>query len=296
MAWLFFALLAPFLFSISAILDKLLRERHLSTFTYATLSGLVSFWGLAILPFAGFPDSGVVIISGLAVGALFFFCVFPYFHALSIEEASRVVPLWAFEAPITLLLALVFLKELLSFNNYLGFILVVAGTFLVSTRKFSEVLKPRKAFWHMLLASVLTSFGIVASKWLYSQASFWSVQALFWLGGGLTALLVLAVFGKRRKSFLDEILHLKKAALLQFAMRELFVIAGFMVFSLALMTGSASLSTALVQLPALYVFLIASLLSRFLPQILEEQIDKKALLTKAVAILMIIAGVFAINV
>ncbi len=294
-AWLFLALLAPFLFSISNIFDKLLMDRHLGTFNYAILSGLAFFWGLALLPFVGFPHSAAVIIAGLATGVLFFLTGFPYFHALSIEEVSRVIPLWALEAPITLLLALVFLKERLSFNDYAGFVLVVAGTFLVSVRRLSEALKPSRALLFMLLATLLTSLGIIISKWLYSQTPFWSVQALFWLGGGLTALLVLAVFSKRRKAFFEESLQLKKEVLVKFAIREIFLIAGFLVFGLAIMTGFATLSVALVQLSALYVFIIAALLSRFLPHILEEKIDKKTLLTKAVAIAMIIAGVFAIN-
>lgn len=293
--WLFYALLAPLLFAMVNILDKFLRDRHLGTFALSIFAGLSGFWVLALVPFVGFPAPPIVMFVGLSVGALFFLNAFPYFQALAVEEASRVIPLWALEAPIVLVLAFVFLKERLLVNDYAGFALVVSGAFLVCSRKLSEVLRPNKAFFLMLLASFLTAGGIVVSKWLYSQTSFWSVQLLLGLGAGSAALLALLVAAKKRKELLKDARMLRKTAVLQLAARQLTITAGFIVFGLALMTGSASLSAALVQLAAFYVFIIATFLSRFLPHILEEPLDRKTLLTKAVAIAIIIAGVFAIN-
>ena len=294
-AWLFYALLAPFLFSIINILDKFLRDKHLGTFAMTVLVGFGGFWVLALIPFVELPTNPVVVIGGLVVGALFFFSAFPYFQALAIEEASRVIPLWALEAPMVLILAFVFLKERLLVNDYIGFALVVSGAFLVLARKLSNAIKPGKAFFLMLLASSLTSIGVVVSKWLYSQTSFWSVQVLAGLGGSIAALLTFLLFANKRRELVKGILSIKRAVVLQLGFRQLTITAGFIVFGLAIMTGSASLSAALVQLAAFYVFIMATFLSRFLPHILEEKIDKKALLTKAVAILMIVAGVFAIN-
>ena len=295
MVWLFYAVMAPFIFAFVNIFDKLLRDKHLGTFTLSILVGLSAFWILLIIPFVDFSFSPALAVVGLIVGALFFAGVFPYFQALSIEEASRVIPLWALEAPIVLILAYVFLKERLLINDYIGFALVVAGAFLILTRKLGDTLKPGKAFFLMLLASCFTSAAIVISKWLYSETSFWTVQLLLGLGTGLAALLILQVFATKKREFFNEVSALKRLGFLQFGARQLFFIVGGLVFSLAIMTGSASLSAALVQLSALYVFIMATVLSRFLPHILEEKIDKKTLLTKAAAILMIIAGVFAIN-
>ena len=293
-AWLAYALLAPFLFSISNIFDKFLRDKHLGTFTLSVLVGLSSLWVLVLLAFVKFPASPTVVIASLIAGALSFSTSFPFFQALSIEEASRVVPLWALQAPMVLVLAFVFLKERLVVNDYIGFFLVVTGAFLVLTKKLTEVLTPSKAFFLMLLASSLASISIVVSKWLYSEASFWSVQVLMGLGAGSAALLTLLIFSSKRKGLFKEISTLHKTAAL-LGLRVLIFIPAGLLFSLAIMTGSSSLSTALVQLSSLCVFIIATVLSRFLPHILEEKIDRKTLLTKAIAILMIIAGIFAIN-
>ncbi len=294
-AWLFYALLAPLLFGVSNIFDKFLREKHLGTFTLSIFSGLSFFWAIALLPFVSFDSSPLVIFVSLIAGVTFFLNAFPYFQALAIEEASRVIPLWALEAPLTLILVFIFLKERLTFNDYVGFALVVCGAFLVSARKLGEVLRPTKAFLLMFAAASVTSVGIVMTKWAYSELSFWAVEALIFLGGGVAALFTFLLFRKARVQFLTQMLSLRKALALKLGIRQALLISGFLTFGFAIMTGSASLSAALVQLAALYVFIIAMFLSRFLPHILEEEIDKKALLTKAVAILMIIAGVFVIN-
>ncbi len=294
-AWLFYALLAPLLFASVNVFDKFVRDKHLGTFTLSVFVGLGGFWVLAMAPFVELDFSPAIIIGGLMVGLMFFLTTFPYFQALAIEEASRVIPLWAFEAPIVLILAFVFLKERLVINDYVGFVLVVVGAFLVLTKKLSDVLKPGRAFFLMLLASSLTSVGIVLSKWLYSETSYWTVQFLMGLGTGSAALLTLVVLSGKRKKFASELLQLKKATVLQLGLRQLTITAAFLVFGLALMTGSASLSAALVQLTALFVFIIATVLSHWWPSVLKEAIDKKTLLTKGIAIAMIIAGVFAIN-
>ena len=299
-AWLFFALTAPFLFSASQIFDKLLREKHLGTFTLSIFVGLASFWVLALVPFvdlAAVFSSPLVVIAGLAAGALFFLNAFPYFEAMSVDEASRVIPLWALEAPMVLIFAFVFLKERLLIANYIGFAAVVSGAFLVSAKKVKDVFKPSKAFLLMLLATFFTATAVIIVKWLYSQLSFWPIQLLSGIGGGTAALLVAFLFsGKKGPSSFREILRLKKKTFLLLGLREIAVNGGFLLYGLAIMTGSVSLSVALSQLNALYMLIMATFISTFRPGILLEVINRKTLLIKAAAIFLIILGVFAINV
>lgn len=296
-AWLFYALIAPVVFSLANVLEKLLLDRKFSPFSFAVFSGLSYLLFFAILPFSGVSAMAItpaILLAAFVTGSAFFFNGFPYFMALSLEEASRVIPLWALEAPITLMLAFTFLGERLALTDYVGFVFVVLGAFLVPTRNLAEVLRPRKALLLMFVASAITGVGIVVSKWIYSQIGFWAAQSLIFGSGGSAALAFLLVTGRVRK-FAAEVLSLRKRVALILGVRQLMVFSGFVLFGLAVMRGSASLSAALVQLTALFVFAWATAISIFRPRILKEEIDGKALLTKAVAIVMIIAGVFAIN-
>lgn len=293
--WLFFALLNPFLFGIAGVFDKFLRDKHLGTVMLAIFSGLASFWVLAIIPFAGFSASALVVAVGLLAGMLVFLVAFPYFQALSVDEVSRVVPLWALGAPITLVLSFVFLGERLAFNDYVGFALVVTGAFLVSSRNFGDAFMPGKAFLFMLLANLLTSVNVIIAKWLYSQAPFWSVFVLEGLGTGISALVFLAILTLRNKKLPDALLGLGRGIYAKLGMRQVVMSSAFVVFSLAVLKGSPSLTYALSSLDSMFAFFIATLLSLFLPRMIKETIDRKTLLTKAVAIAIIIAGVFLIN-
>lgn len=295
-AWLLYAMLAPLIFSVNNVMEKFIRTRHLSTFTFAIFSGLGYFSILVLLPFVDLPSSPTVIILSFITGSLFFLNSFPYFQALSIEEASRVVPLWALEAPVALVLSFIFLGERLQPIDYAGFVLVVSGAFLISARNLRDVLIPGRVFMLMLLATLITAVGLTMSKWVYAQVPFWSAQVLFWSGGGLTALIIMALFRAKAGRFFAEVRQLSRGTFLQLGIRQFLLLSAFLVFGMAIMTGSVSLSAALVQLTALYVFLIATTMSLFKPHLIKENIGRKALLMKAAAILMIVAGVFAINV
>ncbi len=293
--WLFFALLNPFLFGVAGVIDKFLRDKHLGTATLSLFSGLVSFWVLAIVPFAGFSASASVVSVGFLAGVLVFLSAFPYYHALSVDEVSRVVPLWALGAPITLFLSFVFLSERLFFYDYVGFVFVVAGAFLVSSRGFADAFRPGKALLFMLLANLLASVSVIMAKWLYSQAPFWSVFVLEGLGTGISALVFLVILTLRNKKLPYALLGLGRGVYVKLGMRQVVTSSAFVAFSLALLKGSPSLTYALSSLDSMFAFFIATLLSFFLPHLIKEATGRKTLLTKAVAIAIIIVGVFLIN-
>jgi uncharacterized membrane protein len=209
-AWLFFALTAPFLFSVSQVFDKFLRDKHLGTWTLEVLLSLASFWVVAILPFVDLRatfSSLIIVLAGFFAGALFVLNSIPYFEAMSVEEASRVIPLWAFESLFVLVFAFFLLNERLHLVDYIGFTMVVAGAFLISAKKVKEVFRTSKAFLLMIFATLLTATGVIIAKWLYQQLSFWQVQLLIGIGGGLTGIIILIA----KKTTLREIRSMNKA-------------------------------------------------------------------------------------
>lgn len=294
--WLFFALVAPLLFGVGGVLDKFMRDRHLSTFNLSIVTGISWFWVVALLPFIGFDfgaASVVVVLAGFFAGVLLFANGFPYFHALSLEEASRVVPLWSLSSVMVLVIAFFFLGERLGFYDFAGFVLVVAGAFLVSSSNLAGVFRPGKVFFLMSVACFFTSVSFVIAKWLYGFASFWEVAFFLGLGIAVSALVVLVVSG-RSVVFVRDIFNLRKAFFV-LLLRELTLVCGMLAFGFALMLGSASLTSALSELAGFFTFVFAVFLSFRLPGFFVERVDKKTLLTKALAIAMIVAGVFAIS-
>jgi len=114
-----------------------------------------------------------------------------------------------------------------------------------------------KALMLMVLATLLTAVAVIIAKWLYGKLGFWEVQLLVGIGGGLTGLIILTV----RKAARKELRSLKRANYGLFGLREVAVTSGFLLYNLAIKTGSASLSVALSNLNALYMFVMATVIS-----------------------------------
>src|SRR3989344_5712481 len=134
MLWVFLALMSTFIWALANIIDKVLRTKFLkSSLALTAAFGIISFIfsfilflfiGVPLLPFwHGFSAfmSGIV----LTIGLIF------YLKALAIEEASRVIPLWHLSPIFTLILAVVFLNEVLTPMRYAAFASILFGGFLI---------------------------------------------------------------------------------------------------------------------------------------------------------------------
>ena len=84
-AWLFFALLAPALFALTNILDKLLTKRF-SGASLNVAAGLSVGLALLAIPFLDVNIPLLIILVGLVGGAFWFLGGFPYFKAMAIED------------------------------------------------------------------------------------------------------------------------------------------------------------------------------------------------------------------
>ena len=297
--WLFFALLTPLLFGSLNIFDKVLRDKHFSTLTLTISGGLASGAALFWLLFVSYDLPLAATVIGFLAGALWFAAGFPYFKALSIEEASRVVPLWQMQSPITLLIATVLLGEKLTPQNYAAFALIAAGSFFLSVKnfEFGKVFKLSHAFWLILVASTGTSIASVLAKYLYSNPAnhYWNVQIALLLGNFIGAGMVILIFGRLRQSFFAELKQgsIKRNGLL--LLRQAIGLVTFAIFQIAILTGPVSLTIAISGLSSFFVLVAATVLSLWWPGILKEAVSGRILATKAFAIVMIIGGLFLVN-
>ena len=291
-AWLFYALLAPVIFGVLNLLDKVLRDKHFSTLTMNVTAGFFSV--VAVLGFLlvdyDLPLSALLV--GLLGGIFWFLAGFPYFKALSVDEVSRVIPLWQLQSPITLVMAAVFLGEKLTSLNYASFALITAGAFLISVKNLRGMLRISQAFYLILVGAAVTSATSVIAKGLYSSNSYWPVQIALLLGNFAGAAAVMLFSGKLRATVIGELKRSNFSASSLLILRQLVGLLAFVLLNLAILTGPVSLTIAISGLSSFFVLIGATVLSLFWPSIMREVVDKKTLLTKALAIAMIIEGLF----
>lgn len=103
-----------------------------------------------------------LILSGLATGASWL-C---YFRALQLGDVNKVVPIDKSSTILTILLALIFLGEPISWLKGLAIILIGAGTFLMIEKKAASNEKQEKKSWllYAIFSAVFASLTSILGK------------------------------------------------------------------------------------------------------------------------------------
>ncbi len=134
--WLLFAILSAFFAAATAILAKIGIENVDSNLATAirTVVVLVMAWLVVFLTNKGGGIASItprswlfLILSGLATGASWL-C---YFYAIKIGDVSKVVPVDKCSLVLTIIFAVIFLGESLTWKTILGSILLLAGSIVM---------------------------------------------------------------------------------------------------------------------------------------------------------------------
>jgi len=137
MSWFIFALLSAFFAALTAILAKIGIKDVDSNLATAirTIIIFLFAWGIVLYQGTWKEVSSLsrfsilfLILSGLATGLSWLF----YFRALQLGEASQVAPIDKLSLALTVILALIFLHEKITFSAVIGIIFMIAGTFLIA--------------------------------------------------------------------------------------------------------------------------------------------------------------------
>lgn len=131
--WWIYALLSAFFAALTAIFAKIGIANVNTNLATAIRTAVILVVAWAIV-FARSEQKGLstlskhnllfLVISGLATGLSWIF----YFKALQIGKVAQVAPVDKLSVALTILLSVVFLKEVLTFKMILGAFLIIAGT------------------------------------------------------------------------------------------------------------------------------------------------------------------------
>ena len=140
MNWILYAFLSALFAALTAILAKVGVKDVNSNLATAvrTVVILLFAWGIVFFQQVHRQLTHIsrfslifLILSGITTGLSWLF----YFRALQIGEASKVVPIDKLSLVLTIILAVVLLKEKLTVPVLLGSILMTAGAILISFSK-----------------------------------------------------------------------------------------------------------------------------------------------------------------
>ena len=293
MFWIFLAVSANLVWAFAGIGDKyIVSKRMKDPYVYLVWFVIVgALMSACIAPFIDFQLPEMSVFLGLVLCAgLYFYAGLPYIRAMQIEEPTRISLLWNTIPIFSLMLGWSFFDE--TFSNYqlLAFTFLVSGAFIASVHAKQKNFKFSKALPLMLLSSLGYALYGVVFHHVVKHIAF--INAFVWIqflmfGFALTVFL----HSGFRKSFKKEIKKLDKGLTsLVFGVSFLDNF-GMLINQWALVFGAAALVYAFEGTQVLFVFIIASILSIYYPHIIKEEIDKKNIILKLVALVFMVVGV-----
>ncbi len=299
MSWVFFIILATALYAIANIIDSHVINKKINNALFVLSVGYLSYFIIALVILIIFPLENISSkVMGLVLLSIIFnfLCVWLYYKTLSIEEVSRVIPIFFVYPVFSTFLAVIFLGESLDFIKCLAIALAVLGALLISIKRNAKKLKFSKAIGLILISSFLYSSLLVVDKYILSEISYWNLFSIkFTIYPVLVFILAFLVFKKKILVFLEKE-KVKKGIPLVLMTFGIGALATIMIYIALTKTSVINLVVIDVTQP-LFVFIFSLFVTLFLPKMLKERFDPRTLILKLIATILIIsAGILiAIN-
>lgn len=294
MTWLIYSIIPALLWASVNYIDKYLIEKFCKGLNVGALVLFSSFIGIPVSIFIfafnpGVFDIGIFEMFILTLsGNLFLLGTVFYLYALSKDETSTVAPQLLMIPVFSGLFSYLFLGEKLSFVQIVGIIIVILGSMLLST-DVKDLKKPKikfPIFVLMVFSSAFLALNAVIFKFgVVSEVSFWTVA--FWehIGFIFFGLACFLFIQSYRKEFIYLIKTNGAGVLSLNVLNETLTIIGNFSFHYAtLLAPIAIVETVTEGIQPLFVILYGILLTIFFPQIINENIERKSLLQKILAI------------
>ena len=296
--WIFFVLLAQFIWSFTTMIDKfIISKKHISNpLVYIVINGLTNLAFIFLLLFFNFEPLGLKdFMIALLSSAGFAIGVTLYYKAIQYEEISRITLLYQSTPLFVFALSAIFLSESLSPYHLFGFLLLLCAGIIAAYKQSHNRFVLSKAFYLMIASNIAIAVAYISAKHVFNVTGFWS--AVLWLRvTGFVALSVLLI-PSVRKDFVQTFKSMKNKIRGLIGFKMLIDSIAFIASDFAILLGPVSLVSALsnAALPLL-VFVLAILFTLYFPNIIMEDIHKKSVLVKMLALAFVVAGIIFISI
>ena len=293
--WFSYVFISTILFGFTTIVDKLMLEKRLSSFSYYVSfvpPALAFSIGVLLSVPTNFISAPclIALLAGLISAAGYFV----YVVSIRREEASRIAALTSLAPAFVAALALLFINEIFPATSYIGIVLMILGSALISyKRKHVRKIIPTSLILILILTNFMYSVDQTLSKISLNQLSFWSFLAMFMLGRFAPAFPGLAVPSLRKRSVL-EIKRLGRKLTLILATGSIIWSLAIVLFFYSASLGPITLVSTTQLIAPLFTLLFAVMITKYFPRSLEEEIDRRTVALKLVAILLVILGTYLI--
>lgn len=295
MLWEIYSISAALCWASATLVDKyVLSKRIKNPYIPVMVFGIIGLTlGIFIYFARGYQAlSPVNLLLSFAAALGYVLATVFYFHAVRIEEASRISALAYLSPLFILILAGTFLGEIFTPLKYAGIFLILIGAILISAKDITK-LKFGMAFFLMILSALSLAVNAVLTKYLLGFADYWTIFAYtrgIWVFVALIPLIYFNFKGFRNMTNAGA-----GSTLGIISLSGALTFLGSFLITIAESLGPVSLVITLSSIRPFFVLFFAVILSLFHPEILREETGKSAILAKLLAIALMFSGVVLIT-
>ena len=214
----------------------------------------------------------------------------PYYQALQIEEMSRVNILYNLTPLFTLVGSYLFLHDRLNSVQLAAFFLLVGGAFIASLHFGGERWRVSRAFILMVFSTFMYAVSWLALEHVTKFIPLIHAYLFFIIFLILSSFLMF--FSQQfRQDFAEHVRGADKKLVASLCTVAFFDHSGLFFAVLTMSSGFSSLFSALEGFQSIFVFLIAVIISLHAPKIFKEELDRKNVLLKLIAMVLMVVGI-----
>lgn len=323
--WVYFSLTYPMLYVVITYVDKALLSvvRYGVVLTIMCIAAL--FASIVMFAIDGFVSlSSGIALASIGLGVTIGWSLYLDLNVLQFTEASKITLLYEMETIFTLVLGTLFLGEILTVTQYIGFFVIISTSVFIAyynvillkkendekgledldeTDKSQETMSNTKALFFMLTYTCILAFNFVGFKLIFNEFTsiglevpFFTIMAWESLGVFIFGLCVFLLKKDARREFFDQVPKLSVWILLVIFSNEiLFVLAKLCSFYPTIDTAVALVSVVGDIQPIVAVAVGWGLFKFFPKRFPDEETSPKALSVKFVAAIIIAVTIYFIG-
>ena len=300
MIWLILSLIAALLWSISNIIDKHVVSYELKR--PAVVTGIVSLFQFSLFIVFSvvvgvftkvnfFIDLKYIIIA-IIIGVVYDLAFIFYYNAMERGDVDRVGVITETTPLFVMLLATLFLDEILILRRYVGIFIIVLGALFVSYKIKDIKEKATSKIWilFVFIATFLFASRNVLVK--YSTNFVPYIVLIFWMAYGCLLMSIILSFVNRKK--IKSLKMISKRIKLHLLLSTTISFTALMCFIYATFLYKVSIVASIASVKTLFLFVITAIIVEFRPSIVKERITFKSEVIKLIGVILIIVGVWAV--
>ncbi len=178
-------------------------------------------------------------------------------------------------------------------SQLFAFIFILLGGILITVQFGKSKKAQMKMLWLSISSSILFASSHVVSKYIFNNVDF--ISGFIWIRiGSFIAAAILLLSIANRKAIFGQTKRVGASTSFTFILGQSAGAISFIMINWAISLGSVTLVNTLQGLQYVFLFLLVLFIARNRPDWLGEDMRKKVVIQKIIAILLIAVGMFFI--